>query len=106
MPTRNWPRARPATGALTSSESTREQAAAGLSAMTAEGDVTQLRELNARYREKFWLPFIIAARNNTRCHLGAIRSRLLNTRDMEFRQQPDAGLARSPAARLPDIITG
>ena len=72
-----------AAGTLTS-ESTREQAAAGLSAMTA-ADIAQLRELNAAYREKFGFPFIIVARNNTQGAIfGAIKSRLLNTRAMEF----------------------
>ncbi|HPT57966.1 MAG TPA: 2-oxo-4-hydroxy-4-carboxy-5-ureidoimidazoline decarboxylase [Casimicrobium sp.] len=72
-----------AAGTLTN-ESTREQAAAGLSAMTAE-DVTQLRVHNAAYVAKFGFPFIIAARNNTQGAIfGAIKSRQLNTRAMEF----------------------
>ncbi len=72
-----------AAGSLTD-ESTREQAAAGLSAMTA-ADIAQLRELNAAYRAKFDFPFIIVARNNTQGAIyGAMRSRLLNTRAMEF----------------------
>lgn len=72
-----------AAGALTD-KSTREQAAAGLSALTAE-DVAQLRELNAAYREKFGFPFIIVARNNVQAAMfAAIKSRLLNTRTMEF----------------------
>lgn len=93
-----------AAGTLTS-ESTREQAAAGLSAMTAE-DVTQLRELNARYREKFGFPFIIAARNNTQGAIfGAIKSRLLNTRDMEFNNNL-MQVGEIARLRLLDIITG
>lgn len=65
-------------------ESTREQAAAGLSAMTA-ADIAQLRELNAAYRAKFGFPFIIVARNNTQGAIfGTLRSRLLNTRAMEL----------------------
>lgn len=72
-----------AAGTLTN-ESTREQAAAGLSAMTA-ADIAQLRELNAAYREKFGFPFIIVARNNVQGAIfGAIKSRLLNTRAMEL----------------------
>lgn len=72
-----------AAGTLTR-ESTREQAAAGLSSMSAD-DVAQLRRLNASYREKFGFPFIIAARNNTQGAIfGAIKSRQLNTRAMEF----------------------
>jgi 2-oxo-4-hydroxy-4-carboxy-5-ureidoimidazoline decarboxylase len=70
-------------GTLTS-ESTREQAAAGLTAMTA-ADVSNLRAMNAAYRDKFGFPFIIAARNNTQAAiLGSLQSRLHNSRDMEF----------------------
>ena len=70
-------------GTLTS-ESTREQSSAGLSAMTA-ADVTQLRELNAAYREKFGFPFIIAARNNSQSAIfGTLEARLHNTRTMEL----------------------
>ncbi|MBL8310305.1 MAG: 2-oxo-4-hydroxy-4-carboxy-5-ureidoimidazoline decarboxylase [Burkholderiales bacterium] len=92
-----------AAGTLTS-ESTREQAAAGLSAMTAE-DVTQLRGLNARYRDKFGFPFIIAARNNTQGAIfGAIKSRLLNTREMEFNNNL-MQVGEIARLRLLDIIT-
>jgi 2-oxo-4-hydroxy-4-carboxy-5-ureidoimidazoline decarboxylase len=72
-----------AAGSLTAASSS-EQASAGLTAMTAT-DVTQLRELNAAYRLKFGFPFIIAVRNNTQGAIfGAIKSRMLNTREMEF----------------------
>jgi len=72
-----------AAGTLTS-ESTREQATAGLSAMTA-ADVAELRALNQAYRDKFGFPFIIAARNNTQTAIfGAVRTRVANSRDMEF----------------------
>ena len=92
-----------AAGTLTS-ESTREQAAAGLSAMTAK-DVAPLRQLNARYREKFGFPFIIAARNNTQGAIfGAIKSRLLNTRDMEFNNNL-MQVGEIARLRLLDIIT-
>lgn len=92
-----------ASGTLTA-ESTREQAAAGLSAMTAE-DVGQLRELNARYREKFGFPFIIAARNNTQAAIfGAIKSRWFNTRDMEFNNNL-MQVGEIARLRLLDLIT-
>jgi 2-oxo-4-hydroxy-4-carboxy-5-ureidoimidazoline decarboxylase len=72
-----------AAGALTS-ESTSEQASAGLTAMTA-ALVAQLREHNNTYREKFGFPFIIAVRNNTQQAIfAAVTSRLANTRAMEF----------------------
>ena len=72
-----------ASGTLTC-ESTREQASAGLTAMTA-ALIKELREHNAAYREKFGFPFIIAARNNTQQAIfAAVTSRLANTRAMEF----------------------
>ncbi|TAG06190.1 MAG: 2-oxo-4-hydroxy-4-carboxy-5-ureidoimidazoline decarboxylase [Burkholderiales bacterium] len=72
-----------AAGSLTA-ESTAEQASAGLTAMSA-ADVSQLRELNAQYRQKFGFPFIIAVRNNTQSAIfGAIKSRLTNSPAMEM----------------------
>ena len=92
-----------AEGTLTR-ESTREQAAAGLSAMTAQ-DVAQLRELNAAYRAKFDWPFIIVARNNCQGAIfGAIKSRLLNTRAMEFNNNL-MQVGEIARLRLLDIIT-
>lgn len=73
-----------AAGTLTA-DSTREQGAAGLSAMTA-GDLARLRVLNARYRECFGFPFIITARNNTQAAIfGSLEARLHNTPEMELR---------------------
>ena len=92
-----------AAGTLTN-ESTREQAAAGLSSMTA-ADVAQLRELNAAYRERFDFPFIIVARNNTQGAIfGAIKSRLLNTRAMEFNNNL-MQVGEIARLRLMDLIT-
>jgi len=92
-----------AAGTLTN-ESTREQAGAGLSAMTA-ADVTQLRELNVAYREKFGFPFIIAVRNNTQDAIfGAVKSRLTNTRAMEFNNSL-MQVGEIARLRLLDIIT-
>ena len=92
-----------AAGTLTH-ESTREQAAAGLSAMTAE-DVAQLRKLNVAYRAKFDFPFIIVARNNCQeAIFGAIKSRLLNTRAMEFNNNL-MQVGEIARLRLLDIIT-
>lgn len=92
-----------AAGTLTS-ESTREQSSVGLSAMTA-ADVAQLRELNAAYREKFGFPFIIAVRNNTQDAIfGAVKSRLTNTRAMEFNNNL-MQVGEIARLRLLDIIT-
>ncbi len=92
-----------AAGTLTD-ESTREQAAAGLSALTA-ADVAQLCELNAAYREKFDFPFIIVARNNCQGAIfGAIKSRLLNARTMEFNNNL-MQVGEIARLRLLDLIT-
>ena len=92
-----------AAGTLTD-ESTREQAAAGLSTMTA-ADVAQLREFNAAYRAKFGFPFIIVARNNSQGAIfGAIKSRLLNTRSMEFNNNL-MQVGEIARLRLLDLIT-
>jgi 2-oxo-4-hydroxy-4-carboxy-5-ureidoimidazoline decarboxylase len=73
-----------AAGALTN-ESTHEQQAAGLNALSVD-EVRRLRVLNARYRERFGFPFIIAARNNTKAAIyGTLEARLHNTSDMELR---------------------
>jgi 2-oxo-4-hydroxy-4-carboxy-5-ureidoimidazoline decarboxylase len=73
-----------ATAGTLTAASNAEQASAGLTAMTA-ADVSQLRELNAAYREKFGFPFIIAVRNNTQSAIfGAVKSRLANSREMEL----------------------
>lgn len=92
-----------AAGTLTS-ESTSEQAGAGLTAMTA-AMVTQLREHNRAYREKFGFPFIIAARNNTQDAIfAAVTSRLANTRAMEFNNNL-MQVGEIARLRLVDIIT-
>jgi 2-oxo-4-hydroxy-4-carboxy-5-ureidoimidazoline decarboxylase len=46
-------------------ESTREQNAAGLDAMTAE-EIARMTTANDAYREKFGFPFIICARRHTK----------------------------------------
>lgn len=72
-----------AAGTLTA-DSTREQALAGLGAMSADS-VQRLSTLNTRYGEKFGFPFIIAARNNTQAAIfGTLEARLHNTRTMEL----------------------
>ena len=73
-----------AAGTLTT-DSTHEQDAAGLNALSAD-EVSRLRTLNARYRDRFDFPFIIAARNNTKAAIyGTLEARLHNTADMELR---------------------
>ena len=73
-----------AAGTLTT-DSTHEQNAAGLNALSAD-EVSRLRTLNARYRDKFGFPFIIATRNHTQAAIyGTLEARLHNTSDMELR---------------------
>lgn len=65
-------------------ESTHEQAAAGLDALTdAERDTFQT--LNAEYVAKHGFPFIIAVRDNTKASiLAAFQTRIANDTDTEF----------------------
>lgn len=71
-------------GELTT-ESTAEQASAGLDACSAE-EYARLMNLNGRYRERFGFPFILAVRNRTREQIIEIfAARLDHDRDTEFR---------------------
>jgi len=70
-------------GALTR-ESTGEQAAAGLSALTPD-EVKQFDEYNAAYRTKFDFPFVICARENKKeAILAAFPVRLRNSAEQEL----------------------
>ena len=65
-------------GQLTS-ESAREQSAAGLDRMSAE-ELAAFQKLNGSYRERFGFPFIICARLNARSAIRtAMEARLRNT---------------------------
>ncbi|WP_406872550.1 allantoinase PuuE [Aminobacter sp. P9b] len=65
-------------------ESTKEQASAGLDALT-DAERTRFTELNATYVEKFSFPFIIAVRDNDKASiLKAFETRIANSRDQEF----------------------
>lgn len=66
-------------------ESTAEQAAAGLDALTAEQH-TAFTDLNSAYMDKFGFPFIIAVRDHNKSGiLRAFEQRLANDRETEFR---------------------
>ncbi len=70
-------------GALTR-ESTGEQAAAGLSALTAD-EVQQFDDFNAAYRTKFKFPFVICARENKKdAILASFPVRLQNSPEQEL----------------------
>ena len=65
-------------------ESTAEQAAAGLNALTAE-EHANFTDLNNAYTTKFGFPFIIAVRDNTKTTImAAFKRRISNDRDVEF----------------------
>ncbi len=72
-----------AAGTLTS-ESTSEQASAGLDRCTPE-ELARLRHGNRAYRENFGFPFVMAVKGRSRVDiLAALDSRLRNTCDDEF----------------------
>lgn len=92
-----------ASGSLTAA-SHAEQTGAGLTAMTA-ADVARLRELNARYRDKFGFPFIIAVRNHTQAAIfGSLEARLFNTRSMEVNNAL-AQVGEIARLRLLDLVS-
>ncbi|MDZ4687466.1 MAG: 2-oxo-4-hydroxy-4-carboxy-5-ureidoimidazoline decarboxylase [Planctomycetaceae bacterium] len=89
-------------GTLTS-ESTREQAAAGLSGLAAD-DVRRFTEYNAAYWAKFDFPFVICARENKKdAILAAFPVRLANTREQEIRTALDE-IAKIARLRLYDAV--
>ncbi|MEI6106147.1 MAG: 2-oxo-4-hydroxy-4-carboxy-5-ureidoimidazoline decarboxylase [Opitutae bacterium] len=60
-------------------ESTREQASAGLNALT-EAEMAEFTRLNDRYQQQFGFPFIICARLNAKAAIvAAMKTRLANT---------------------------
>jgi OHCU decarboxylase len=69
--------------ALTAS-STSEQKGAGLMQCSAE-EFAEFRELNARYKERFGFPFIIAVKGLSRLDiLEAFRERIENDKEQEY----------------------
>ncbi|MDH4988063.1 allantoinase PuuE [Aminobacter anthyllidis] len=65
-------------------ESTKEQASAGLDALT-DAERSRFTQLNATYVDKFGFPFIIAVRDNDKASiLKAFETRIANNRDQEF----------------------
>ncbi|MCA3437155.1 MAG: allantoinase PuuE [Rhodobacter sp.] len=84
-------------------DSGREQAGAGLDALTgAERDTFQ--RLNAAYVARYGFPFIIAVRDNTKASiLAAFEARLANDRDTEF-ATACAQVERIAALRLKDML--
>lgn len=79
-----------------------EQSSAGLSADNA--DLARFRELNARYREKFGFPFVVAVRGRSRSEiLTVFGERLENGLDAEFARALDE-IARIAELRLRSVV--
>ncbi|KIG10452.1 2-oxo-4-hydroxy-4-carboxy-5-ureidoimidazoline decarboxylase [Caballeronia concitans] len=89
-------------GELTA-ESTREQSGAGLDLCTQE-EFDKLQSLNARYREKFGFPFILAVRGYDRHGIIAnFEKRVNHDRAEELRTSLDQ-IYRIARFRLDDLI--
>lgn len=85
------------------SESAREQSAAGLDDLTVE-ESRQLDEFNTAYRAKFGFPFVICARENKKhAILAAFPARLTNTPDREA-STALAEIAKIARLRLFDAV--
>ena len=83
-------------------ESSAEQAGAGLDRCTP-AEFAEFQDLNARYREKFGFPFILAVRGHDRSAiLAAFRRRIGNDPDTEFREALDQ-VHRIAAFRIADL---
>ena len=66
------------------SESTREQASAGLDQLS-DAELTRFQELNDAYRARFGFPFVICARLTAKdAILSAMQTRLSNSAEIEF----------------------
>ena len=84
-------------------ESTREQASAGLDALT-DAEREKFTELNSAYVQKFGFPFIIAVKGRTKDEiLAAFQTRINNDRETEF-DTACAQVERIALLRLRDIL--
>jgi len=83
--------------------STAEQAAAGLSELTAE-EIATFERLNAEYQQRFGFPFVICARENKKKSiLAGFAARMHNTRNQEIAAALDE-IAKICRLRLLDTI--
>lgn len=89
-------------GTLTS-ESTREQASAGLDNLTQE-EVATFTRLNNAYHDRFGFPFVICARENKKeSILAGFNARLRNSREEEIQTALDE-IAKIARLRLADAV--
>jgi 2-oxo-4-hydroxy-4-carboxy-5-ureidoimidazoline decarboxylase len=87
-----------------SQASRREQAAAGIDALTPD-QFERLRALNAAYREKYGFPFLFAVKGSTTQDiLAALERRLASTRDAE-RREALRQVYRIARFRLEEVIS-
>jgi OHCU decarboxylase len=92
-----------AVGERLSDAASREQASAGLDALTPE-EHARFTELNTAYRERFGFPFVICVRDHTReSILEAFEQRLAHGRDEELTTALDQ-VARIAHLRLRDAL--
>ncbi len=90
-------------GTLTT-ESTKEQASAGLNNLTPE-EIALFQKQNAAYREKFGFPFVICARlNKKEAILAGFEKRLKHTREQEIQAALEE-IFKIAELRLNDLIT-
>ena len=84
-------------------DSTREQASAGLNALS-EAELARFQKLNATYRDRFGFPFIICARLNAKdAILDAMETRLNHTAGEEF-QTALGEIEKIAELRLKDAV--
>ena len=89
-------------GTLTT-ESTREQAAAGLDHLSPD-EIATFSRLNAAYRERFDFPFVICARENKKASiLGGFQTRLKHSQSEEI-QIALGEIAKIARLRLHDAV--
>ena len=86
-------------------ESANEQASAGLDRLSP-GEYEEFHRLNAAYREKFGLPYVVCVRDNTKETIFAgAEKRLANTRGEEI-EAALGEIARISRLRLEDLVEG
>ncbi len=87
-----------------SSESTGEQAAAGLNHLSSE-EIALFNTLNQQYRQRFAFPFIICARENKKeSILAGFQARLPHSRDQEIEMALNE-ITKICAFRLQDLVS-
>jgi 2-oxo-4-hydroxy-4-carboxy-5-ureidoimidazoline decarboxylase len=92
-----------ATRARLSDSSTAEQAGAGLDRLTPE-EFARFHDLNARYRERFDFPFVVAVRNHTKTSILAEFARRLDQAAADERATALGEIAAIARFRLAETV--